>query len=335
VELGAFVLIPQNPCVQHDNVDEAWRAGATAQPLPLWPVVGKNLLQEWIERIRRIGVQVLSVTHSADGICDRLETARRLAKEGIEQALVISLKSYAEIDLGDFVQFHRERRNAATEVFDWEGPLGVEIVNRTPLAPENCAGWGPVADVRGASKYRFRGYAKRLRSPKLYRDLVSDALRGRCALRPRGSQIGEDIWIGEQTRIAASVRFAGPCFVGDGTVLRDWVSMGPFSSVENECLIDCGTTVEGTSILPNTFLAAGLNVRRSIVDGPYLEQLDSTTIVDLRAAGLGRRYYPRIRTRRDHDGGHHLPIWSRPPYRPFHFDPRSGAAAAMIATNLP
>ncbi|MGA8149640.1 MAG: hypothetical protein WB952_01590 [Terriglobales bacterium] len=333
MELGAFVVIPQNPCTRHSNVCEEGRASATARPMPLWPVVGRNLLQEWIERIRRIGVQVLSVTHSAKVTCDRLETAWGLAKEGVEQLLVVSLKSYAEIDLVDFVQFHRERRNSATEAFDPEGPLGVEIVNRPSLASESSAQYRPPAGIKDASKYSFRGYAKRLRSPKVYRDLVSDALLGRCALTPQGSQIEEHVWIGEQTRIADSVRFFGPCFVGDGTVLQDGVSMGPFSSVENECRIDCGTTLEGSSILPNTFLAAGLSVRHSIVDGPYLEQLDSGTIVDLRAAGLARRFHPRTRTRRDDDGERQFPTWSQRRHPPTSHEPR-GRAAAMIATDL-
>jgi hypothetical protein len=333
VQLGAFVLIPQDSFAQQHGALENRRTGSAAPPLPLWPVVGKNLLQDWIEKIRHIGAQVLSVTHSADPASDRLKAASDLAKAGVEQVLAISLQSYAEIDLMDFVQFHRESCNPATEAFDLDGPLGVEIVNRDSMDSDSGAQRRP-ATAGSASEYRFRGYAKRLQSPQLYRDLVSDALRGRCALTPQGSQIDESVWIGKDARIADSVRFFGPCFVGDRTVLQESVSLGPFSSVEHECFIDCGTTVEGSSILPHTFLAAGLSVRRSVVDGPYLEQLESGTIVDLRPSGLGRRFRPTTRPRRDQDGGRHLPTWRQILYPSVRLNPGS-RAGAMAATNLP
>jgi NDP-sugar pyrophosphorylase family protein len=308
VELGAFVLVPENASIQRVPVF-GQTSGSALQSLPLWPVVGKNLIQESVEKIRQIGALVLSVIHSADLARDRVEMTRTLAKQGVEQILSFSLNSYAEIDLAEFVQFHRQKRSLATEAMDAEGPLGVELINRASLLVDRDRSEAIASE--NASKYHFSGYAKRLRSAQLYRDLVSDALRGQCALRPKGLQIDDSVWIGEETQIAPTVRLFGPCFVGDGVVLRDFVSLGPSSSVENECLIDCGTTVEGSSVLPNTFLAAGLNVRHSIVDGSRLEHLDSGTAVDLQSAALGGRFKSRSKAHRDRDNGLHIPVWSQ------------------------
>lgn len=309
MELGAFVLVPEDVSIQ-DGAIYRQPAGCALQSLPLWPVVGKNLIQESVEKIRRIGAPVLSVIHSADLVRDKTEMTRALAKQGVEQILSFSLNSYAEIDLSEFVQFHRHNRAFATEAIDAEGPLGVQLINRGSLLADG-RGRPEVIAGENASKYHFSGYAKRLRSAQLYRDLVSDALRGQCALRPQGLQVDDSVWIGEDTQIAPTVRLFGPCFVGDGVVLRDFVSLGPSSSVENECLIDCGTTVEGSSVLPNTFLAAGLNVRHSIVDGARLEHLDSETIVDLQSTALGGRFRPRRKAQRDRDNGRLVPVWER------------------------
>ena len=290
MELGAFVLIPQ---VSEGSVRFRRNAKPTSQlqqtavyPSPLWPVLGKNLLQHWMEKIRGLGIQVMSVGEDIPASAETLFS--NFARQGLERFLVVCLKAYAEIDLTDFVRFHRETCNPITEAIDQEGPLGVRLVDRASFSPgASCAseseGLGRFAE------YRFAGYVKRMMSPQSYSDLVSDALKGRCALQPVGSQVGEGVWAGEGLRMARSVRLSAPCYVGSNTILRDCVSIGPFSSVENNCFIDCGTTIESSSVLPQSFLAAGLNVRRSIVDGPYLEHLDSGTTVDLRAFGLGRR----------------------------------------------
>ncbi len=291
MELGAFVLIPEHAHIPGGAASAAVGSAGNGHGVGFWPVVGKSLIDEWTERVRRIGARVLSIA-SGSKEAGR-QVARNLATNGVEQILLIPLKSYAEIDLGEFVHFHRHAGAASTEAFDGEGALGIEIVNRASLVAESHS---DTAAASGAAKYRFSGYAKRLGSPKTYRDLVTDALSGRCALAPQGSQVEQNIWIGEETQIAPSVRFVGPCFVGEGTVLHDFVTIGPFSSVENECRVDSGTAVEESSVLPNSRLAAGLSIRRSIIDGPRLEHLDSGTIVDLHTSALGGRFYPKRKT---------------------------------------
>ncbi len=285
MELGAIVVVPESPCTFQSVSREA------SCPLPLWPVAGKNLIQDWSDKVRRIGASIVAVTPGGDGstASRKFQAAWNLAKQGVEQLLVISVKSYAEIDLVDFVKFHRDAQNPASEACDHEGSLGVELLSSKTLNPSNIFSGSNSPNGNNAVRYSFNGYAKRLHSVKLYRDLVSDALRGRCALTPSGLQTGDRVWIGQNTRIAPSVRFLGPCFVGDGTVLRDFVSIGPYATVENRCRVESGTTISGSSVMPNTFLSAGLNIRRSIVDGSRLEHLDSGIIVDLSSSALGGR----------------------------------------------
>lgn len=300
MELGAFVLIPQVSESRVHSRGHSNLAGLAQQEAvyasPLWPVLGKNLLQHWMEKIRRLGIQVMSIGEGAPASPRSLMSD--FGRQGLERFLVVCLKAYAEIDLPDFVRFHRETRNPITEAIDQEGPLGVRLMDRASLSPgASCAiepsGPGPFAE------YRVAGYVKRMMSPQSYSDLVSDALGGRCALQPVGSQLSEGIWVDEGASIARSVRLTAPCYIGSKTTLHDCVSVGPFSSVESNCIIDCGTTIEGSSVLPHSFLAAGLNVRRSIVDGPCLEHLDTGTSVNLQAFGLGRRVGNQGRMRFD------------------------------------
>jgi hypothetical protein len=301
VQLGAVVLIPPTLPNESHHPPRGDRAGSSMQPLPLWPIVGRNLVQEWINRIRRVGVEVLSITHRTHSLGP--DPALGLARNGVEQFLVISLQSYAEIDLLDFLRYHRERRSTATAAFNQDGPLGVEVLSRTSLTFNHAAAWNVPADNVRTSEYRFDGYAKHLRSAKGYRDLVTDALSRQCALTPRGSQFGPATWVSENAKIGRGVRFDGPCFVGSDTILHEGVTLGPFTSVEDGCVIECGTMIEGSTVLPQTFLAAGLSVRRAVVDGSQLEQIDSGIVADLGSAGLARRLPLRGKANLEHDGG--------------------------------
>ena len=323
MEFGALLLVPEDSVLQ-GNEDHATRA---AQAVPLWPVVGKHLSQDWFQKVRRIGVEAFSVVRGGNADSE-FEASSSLIKQGIEQLLLIRLGAYAELDLLDILQFHRQSHNLTTEVFDQRGPLGVEIVHRASVTRDYVER-RQMRNKLDGSRYRFHGYANRLCSAQMYRDLVCDALRRKCALRPRGTQLGEGVWVGEQTRIGDSVRLVGPCFVGDGTVLEEGVTVGPFASIENDSIIDCGTTIEGASILPQTFLAAGLKVRHSIIDGAHLEHLETGTTVDLTTAGLGRRISPGARAGHSQNRGSKSRFWSESA-RWFHTQP-SPSAAAMIA----
>ena len=300
MELGAFVLIPE---VLEGSVRSRSHSNSLGQPerevvypSPLSPVLGKNLLQHWTEKIRRLGIQVMSVGEGAPAGATGLFS--NFGRQGLERLLVVCLKAYAEIDLLDFVRFHGETRKAITEAIDQEGPLGIRLVDRASLSP-GASGAIESSGPGRFAEYRVAGYVKRMMSPQTYSDLVSDALGGRCALQPVGSQVAEGVWVSEDAWMERSVRLTGPCYVGSKTMLHDCVSVGPFSSVENNCIIDCGTTIESSSILPQTFLAAGLNVRRSIVDGACLEHLDTGTTVNLQAFGLARRVGHQGRMRLD------------------------------------
>jgi carbonic anhydrase/acetyltransferase-like protein (isoleucine patch superfamily) len=59
--------------------------------------------------------------------------------------------------------------------------------------------------------------------------------------------------------------------------------------VERDCVVDCGTTVEQSTVLPDTYLAPGLLIRNGLVDGGHLEHLGWGAAADLESAGLGNR----------------------------------------------
>jgi carbonic anhydrase/acetyltransferase-like protein (isoleucine patch superfamily) len=292
VELGAVAVVPAG----EDLIPAAYK-----NPRPLYssrmPILGNDILHPWMERVRKLGMKSLWLTSGPhDGSVPGSALAR-LARQGVERLLVINLKSYAEMDLVDLLRFHCERRNSVTEAHDARGQLGVCLLDHldlhatgrkfgSPYAPADCA----------RNPYQFHGYAKRILSASERQELVRDALTEACAMRPLGTQIRQQVWIGEGVSLADSVRVIGPAYIGARTTICAGATVGPFASVERDCVVDCGTTVERSTVLPHTYLAPGLLIRDGIVDGGHLEDLGWGAVADLEPARLGgriRRREPR------------------------------------------
>jgi hypothetical protein len=277
VELGALVVTQGRDLNQPSRGANFWGSS--------WPVVGKTVLQRWIERVRDLGVGMVSVVDH-----DVQPPARIVdwAKEGVEQILLILSGSYAEIDLADLINFHHRGRNRITRVFDKQGPVGVTLLNRGAVLKSETR---PYPGTR-SSRYDFMGYVSRLSSTVAYRQLVQDALEGRCGIQPTGLQTDEKVWIDPTAYVDPSVQIQGPCYIGAHSRLNAGVIVTGYSSVERNCEIDIGTTLDHACVLPNTYLAPGLHVRNSVVNGTRLEQLDRGVTVDLGPMGLSARRTP-------------------------------------------
>jgi hypothetical protein len=251
-----------------------------------WPVLGKTVLDRWVERVQGLGVDLLSVIDRDSAPNSRIPTMVDWAKGGVERILVILLGSYAEVDLMDVVRFHHQGQNRITRVFDTVGPLGISLLNRDTVLKKDRIDLGA---FNNSTRYDFLGYAVRLSSPGAYRRLVEDALEGKCAVQPNGFDAGDCVWTHPTAHIDPSVRLEGPCYIGAYARLNPGVAIGSGSSVEHNCEIDIGTTLEHASVLPDTYLAPGLCVRNSVVDGTRLEHLERGVSVDLAPLGLSAR----------------------------------------------
>ena len=257
------------------------------------PVLGNDVLKSWADRVRELGMRSLWLASGGrDGKVDG-PTLTQFVRQGVERLLLIKLKSYAEMDLADLLRFHRDRGNPITEAEDARGELGVCLLDRIALCSTSDEQVFHRAGECNQTPYQFNGYAKRILSATERQELVGDGLTGACAMKPLGTQIRDKVWVGEGVKIAPSARIIGPVYIGAHTTIGAGATIGPFSSVEHDCVVDCGTTVEQSTVLPNSYLAPGLLIRNSQVDGRHLEHLRWGAVADLQPAQMGRRIQPR------------------------------------------
>jgi carbonic anhydrase/acetyltransferase-like protein (isoleucine patch superfamily) len=287
LELAAIVVVPS---MVNPTAPPVAPRSQSSRPhySSLLPILGNDVLHTWMKRVRKLGVPSLWLTSSPHQ--EFASALQEFCGQGIERLLMIRLKSYAEMDLADLLAFHCQSRNSVTEVHDARGQLGISVFDQPALRAAQENRESSVSE--DCALYSFHGYAKRILAAGERQELVGDALTGACAMRPRGREIAERVWVGENVKLADSVKVIGPTYIGDRAVIRAGATIGPFASVERDSMVDCGTTVVRATVLPNTYLASGLLVQHALVDGEYLEDLRCGIVADLRPAGLAKRMRP-------------------------------------------
>lgn len=256
-------------------------------------VLGKSLLDRNISRLREAGVDSTSIIPEGSALTQLLPTRSATSndfistwekaigeyvRQGVDTLLLLRTGTYTDLDYEELLSFHSERRAGLTQVYGGDGSLDVAVVNANLLRDSGNAYRTTLSNlIPGQEHFYYQGYANRLRKPQDFRRLIEDALTGKCNLLPIGNQVGEGIWFGAGVEVDNSCVISGPAFIGAGARIAACASISRGSAIERNCEIDCGSTVDQSWILQETYLGLGLSVRRSIVSSQKMFSLDRKT----------------------------------------------------------
>jgi NDP-sugar pyrophosphorylase family protein len=293
---------------------------ALAEPLECVEVMGRSMLDRMVERFSRAGVKEVSILTTAEIACMmgnfsttladlkvhvvtdmRSSLAQKLgeyAQSGIEHAFVVSGSLYTETDLLDLFYFHREARQPATRACERQVPLDLWVVD--------CAeAQGMASDhlLRQSSRvaYYIREYVNCLTHARDLRRLVSDVLRGRCAMRPPGKEVRPGVWIEATADIHRRARIVAPAYIGSGSEIREDTLITRCSNVERGCYIDYGTVIEDSSVLANTHVGIWLDLCHSVASANKLFNLEKNVILDISDPSIMRARSSVRETHRNFD----------------------------------
>lgn len=293
----------------------------SASPLAYWPLLGKSVLDRVVDNLCLSGVHHISVVAENEAAQSKVESIAQPSErfwkswesavanhlqQGIETLLLVRLGHYAEIDLPDFLRFHRENGSSLTQACNGNGPLDVLAVDASELQRGDHLRFRLSQLINSRKRYHFLGYSQELKRPDQYRQLVVDALSGACALRPVGREVEPGFWLGEGAHVDGSSCVVGPTYVGAGVRVRNACTISGYSSIEHQCEVDCGTNVDSCSIFPATYIGMGLNLRNVIVSGSHLFHLQRNVEVEIQDHRLiGTRFAPQrlMNTARSYLGG--------------------------------
>jgi carbonic anhydrase/acetyltransferase-like protein (isoleucine patch superfamily) len=303
VGLGAIVVIgAEFDGIRSTAPQGSEQASLVAEDLACIDIMGRSATERTVERFVRAGVEVVSVLVAAEMahvvqtfstpfenvtvqlVADVgsavIQKCRDFSRRGIEHAFVVSASVYTETDLLDLFYFHREARQTATRALDSGGPLNLWVVDCAKAHHTNLEDLLAQAEATAAS-YFIRDYVNRLTHPRALRQLVSDALRGRCAMRPSGIELKPGIWVDEGAEIHRRARIVAPAYVGRGSKIMEDTLITRCSNIERGCCIDYGTVIENSSILANTHVGIWLDVCHAIANGNKLLSLERNVTLEI------------------------------------------------------
>jgi NDP-sugar pyrophosphorylase family protein len=324
VDVGAIVLVEVQSRTDQSSssgkvVDSNCKTFFAGEPLAFVDVLGRSLLEHSVERLLNAGVKLTSLVVDRDiassmpafrhplgkasvrvaedpwpAIAQILETYRA---NGCDCAFVLRPTAYMEPDLNDLLDFHRQAERAVTRASDREGPLDLWVMNCNSTTESiDSSMTAALLDPNSfPASYFVKEYVRRISDADDFRQLVTDAFVSRCSLRPMGNQLRPGIWADQGAQIRRGARIVGPAYLGARCTIGERAVVTRFSNIERDSYIDYGTVIENSSVLPNTYVGILLDVRRSIVHGNRLLNLERGVLVEvsdpllLRANGTAKQ----------------------------------------------
>jgi NDP-sugar pyrophosphorylase family protein len=130
---------------------------------------------------------------------------------------------------------------------------------------------------------QHEGYLNSLANPRDLRQFAIDILIRQTQTCPAGKEIKPGVWTAAGAMIEKGARVLAPAFVGAMARIRSGAVITRCSSIERHAEIDCGTVVENSTVLPYSYVGAGLDLAHSVAGMGRIVNLHrdvSVTIVD-------------------------------------------------------
>ncbi len=283
-------------------------------PVALLDVLGKPVLLRVVDRLRKFGVSGITVIGEVGAAAQPFARSATLglpllqatngdvwrraeavfcehAQSGADLVLVLRLGAYAELDFEDLVQFHLDQRSHVTAVYTPDGvPLDMVAI---ASSRRNDAAFLFRHGLRQfrvpAARYVFGGYCNHLCKAADLRRLACDGFGARAQMAPEGSEIRPGIWAAPSARIQPGARILAPAYIGPHAKVRSAAVVTRGSVLEHHAVVDCGTVVEDSTVLPYTYVGAGLDVAHAVVGFRRIQHLRrgvEIEIADARLIGL-------------------------------------------------
>ncbi len=295
MDVRAIVLISAPP---HGQSGFPTTAEAIAGvPIALFDVLGKPVFHRVLEQISPHGIAattlVTDLPSSASSLFERPAGVKHVesageqlwraaenaftehVQAGSEAVLVLRIGPYFEFNADELLQFHCDQRNRVTAVVDAAGEsLSAFVLSASRRNDAAFLFRHRLQQMRApGTNYVCRGYCNRLRHAADLRRLAVEGLLGAAAIPPTGRQVKPGVWVGDGARIQRGARLLAPAFIGRRVKVRPAAVITRCSVIEHHSEIDCGTVVENSTVLPYTYLGAGLDANHSVLGLKRLSHL--------------------------------------------------------------
>jgi NDP-sugar pyrophosphorylase family protein len=276
-------------------------------PFAYLDVLGETVLKRLVQRLRAAGisqVSVLSAVEDARAYEDRAvfaagveilrtkaenfwETAEALFEQfrhdGADLVFINRIGPYVELDYEELIQHHIDKHCRMSSVVTPQGEaLGIFLIDSTRRADAATLFRTNLQKIRDdCERYVAKGYVNLLRHAGDFRCLGLDGLLRKNSVAPTGNETRPGVWVGERAYVHRNARILAPAFIGAGAKIRAAALVTRNSIVEHHAEIDCGTVVENSTVLPFTYVGAGLDVMHSVVGFRRISHLPRNVEIEI------------------------------------------------------
>lgn len=208
-------------------------------PVANLPFLGESFLGYWLEHLASRGAKEVRLVTSDDPDYIR-ESVGNGARWGVSLEIFHEVRELSAAEA-------RKRYRPAYET-DWL-PEDVIEADHLPGMPEHKI---------------YSSYANWFKGLSLWMPFVAQSKR--IGLK----EIQPGVWAGRKRKIASSVTFKGPCYIGDNVRIGKDSVVGPFAFIEDNSVIDQSVEICNSWIGPDTFLGALTRVHESLGWGSLL-----------------------------------------------------------------
>lgn len=289
MDVKAIVLVGGSPD-QPATFSPSTPGTVAGVPAALIDVLGRSVLLRLHDRLRRYGVHEIctimdqdagsvpdgaalgqdgnSVIAGGEKFWRAVENSfNELAQSGADIVIVVRLGAWAEIDYDALLQAHLDQKLHVTSVVD-QADNSLDVFAIT-ASRRNHAAFLLRHRLRrfrnGHAKYVYSGYCNPLRTAADLRQLTIDGLMQRADVSPIGRELKPGVWVGPGAHVHRTARVVAPAYLGAFTCVRASAVITRGTALEHHAVVDCGTVVENASLLPYTYVAAGLDLAHAVV----------------------------------------------------------------------
>ena len=208
---------------------------AESSPLAVVPLLGKSILEYWLESLAARRVREVIVLAS-----DRPHDVRAVVGDGARWGVRVELiPQNRELSL-------EEARARYRTGGDWLPDDDVVLMDYLPGRADQ-----PLFESYG-------GWFSALQS--FVPHAVTPARIGVHEVQP-------GIWVGLHAQISATARLIAPCWIGENTLIGDDAEIGPGAIVEDRVVVDRGAKIAHSIVGAETFVGELISVQHSLAFG--------------------------------------------------------------------
>jgi len=251
----------------------AVQALAQNAPLALAPMLGKTLLEHWLDQLADSGVRHVCLLAS-----DRPEQVRAWLGDGVRWEMKVELIPEAR----ESTIAEARAKYSANDLSDSRAkPDDALLMDFLPGAPER-----PL----------FRSYADWF-SAVTNRLPQAASAPDRIGVR----ELQSGIWAGLHSRISPDAELRAPCWIGENVVIAPRAIVGPGAIVEDGTVLAADAEVANSIVGPGTYVGEFTEVKNSLASGSTLINWQSGSCIQVPDAFLLSPLDQRVTTARvDH-----------------------------------